>query len=213
MMTDEKAVELAQAGRPEGFSAIYERYSGPLFTVALRVLRRRETAEDALQEAFIAAFGSIRSFRGESRLKTWLYSILFRAALKQRKRENTHPLLLEDPPDSPAKPGPCIEDRLMVQAVLDTLDERDRAVLLMSYWDDLSCAEIADVLEIKPNHVKILLYRARERFGQRWPEHAVSSTNGKFASRVSSESNEQASEKHQRATEKNGKVLETTNAS
>ncbi|MBF0500445.1 MAG: RNA polymerase sigma factor [Candidatus Riflebacteria bacterium] len=173
-MTDEEALELAKSGRREGFTAIYERYAGSLFTVALRILRRREAAEDALQEAFAAAFRSIREFRGESRLKTWLYSILFRSALKQKSRDGVHPIMNTEPPDSVAPPGPSVDDRLMVRQILDRLEERDRTVLLMAYWEGFSCAEIAEVLEVQPNHVKILLYRARGRFSRLWLENSCS---------------------------------------
>ena len=47
--------------------------------------------------------------------------------------------------------------------------KKDRAVLVMAYWDDLSCKEIGDVMTIKENHVKILLFRARKRFRELWP--------------------------------------------
>ncbi|HQG29136.1 MAG TPA: sigma factor-like helix-turn-helix DNA-binding protein, partial [Candidatus Ozemobacteraceae bacterium] len=58
--------------------------------------------------------------------------------------------------------------RLDVRTVLDRLPSRDRAVLIMAYWDDLTCSEIADVLSTNENHVKILLYRARNRFAGIW---------------------------------------------
>jgi len=66
-----------------------------------------------------------------------------------------------------------VETRLAVKDVLDRLPERDRLVLVMSYWDDLSCQEIAEVMGVTANHVKILLFRARDRFSQAWPRAAL----------------------------------------
>lgn len=168
MMTDEEALALAKNGRPEGFNAMYVKFSGYLFTLALRMLRRREEAEDAVQETFAAAFRTIGEFRGESRLKTWFYTILYRAALKiqEKFRPQARVESLEYEPMPDTMGG--LAARMDVRDLLDRLEPRDRAVLIMAYWDDLTCREIADVLGVKENHVKILLYRSRIKFSELW---------------------------------------------
>ena len=170
-MTDEEALEQAKAGREAGFIALYARYARYLFTVALRILGHREWAEDALQETFTAAFRSLREFQGKSRLKTWLFTILFRTSLRLRERMAKSS---GDDLEAHEFPGPDltgnIDQRLLVEQTMALLPARDRAVLIMAYWDDLTCAEIGEVLGIKENHVKILLFRARNRFGRHWPE-------------------------------------------
>jgi RNA polymerase sigma-70 factor (ECF subfamily) len=169
VMTDQEALELCRRGRPEGFRDLVERYGRYLFTLALRILRDRSLAEDAVQEAFAAAFRHLGQYRGEARLKTWLYTILYRSALQVRERQRG-----ERPMEEAAEVGvpghaASVETRLDVREVLDQLPERDRVVLTLSYWDDLSGQEIADLLGTNPNHVKILLFRARERFARLWP--------------------------------------------
>jgi len=167
-MTDEEALSLAIKGRTEGFRTIYLRYGGYLYNLALRMLRNRESAEDAVQEAFTSAFRSISDFQGKSRLKTWLYTILYRAALKiQEKRKN------EMPVEILRTEMPCVgqmnaETRVDVKKILDKLDSRDREVLTLAYWDDLSCREIGEIMQLNENHVKVLLFRARERFNRLW---------------------------------------------
>lgn len=170
-MNDVDALELARRGRPEGFRSIWETYGRYLYTLAFRLLRDRALAEDAAQEAFTAAFRSIDGFRGESRLKTWLYRILYRSVLRIQEVHKRGAGTCDLPGDIPASRNHHseLETRLDVRTVLDRLPERDRAILIMAYWDDLSCSEIADVLSTNPNHVKILLYRARERFAGLWP--------------------------------------------
>jgi len=172
-MNDGEAISLCLKKRPEGYRALFERYSPFLLAVAFRMLKDRHLAEDALQETFSAAFAGLSRFRGEARLKTWLYTILYRAVLKLREKRK-----MEIPTDElpqAGNPGHAnsVETRLAVKDVLDRLPERDRLVLVMSYWDDLSCQEIAEVMGVTANHVKILLFRARDRFSQAWPRAAL----------------------------------------
>jgi len=171
-MNDIEAVALARQGRPEGFKAIWESYGRYLYTLAFRILRDRALAEDASQEAFSAAFRSIDGFRGECRLKTWLYRILYRAVLRVQERYQRGNGVCEVSDDiaTSGNKHADLETRLDVRGILDRLPERDRAILIMAYWDDLSCAEIAGVLSTNSNHVKILLFRARERFASLWPD-------------------------------------------
>ncbi|HNW36554.1 MAG TPA: RNA polymerase sigma factor [Candidatus Ozemobacteraceae bacterium] len=171
-MNDVEALTLARQGRQEGFKAIWETYGRYLYTLAFRLLRDRALAEDASQEAFSAAFRSIDGFRGDCRLKTWLYRILYRAVLRIQDRHQ-HGNGVCEVPESFATSGNRheeLESRLDVRDILDRLPERDRAILIMAYWDDLTCAEIAEVLSTNANHVKILLFRARERFARLWPD-------------------------------------------
>jgi len=87
MMNDGEAISLCLKKRPEGYRALFERYSPFLLAVAFRMLKDRHLAEDALQETFSAAFAGLSRFRGEARLKTWLYTILYRAFSSSVKSE------------------------------------------------------------------------------------------------------------------------------
>lgn len=169
-MTDEEALELARRGREEGFRAIYLRYSGFLFTLALKILRNQHSAEDAVQEAFSSAFRSLSEFRGDARLKTWLYTILYRAALKIRMKGQPEVPTEEIFQEVISTGHGSVENQMDVQNAMDRLEARDKAVLMMAYWDDLSCKEIGEVLGLKENHVKVLLFRAREKFSTIWGE-------------------------------------------
>lgn len=171
-MNDAEALKLARQGRPEGFRSIWETYGRYLFTLAFRLLRDRALAEDATQEAFTAAFRSIGGFRNECRLKTWLYRVLYTSVLRLQERQNRGKGTGELPEEVPSGRNlhAELETRLDVRSVLDRLPDRDRAILIMAYWDDLTCSEIADVLSTNANHVKILLYRARNRFAGIWTD-------------------------------------------
>ena len=76
---------------PTAFGALFERYEGKMFQVAMRVLRHHEDAEDAVQQAFKSAFVHLTSFQGQSRFSTWLTRIAINEALMLlRKRRPGH---------------------------------------------------------------------------------------------------------------------------
>jgi RNA polymerase sigma-70 factor (ECF subfamily) len=79
-------VERARAGDAAAFAEIVRLYEGPVFRAALAALGSREEAEEAAQDAFVAAFRRLDTFRGDSSLKTWLVAIAWRKALTRRRR-------------------------------------------------------------------------------------------------------------------------------
>lgn len=166
MMNDAEAIKLALQGREEGFRSIFASHGDFLFTHALRFLKSRELAEDAVQETLTAAFRSLATFRGDARLRTWLYRIL---------RNNCLRLIGKNPPAKPMLVEPAgkgseneVEQRLDVAEILERMPERDRSVLMLTYWDELPLKETADILAISENNAKIVLFRARKRFAELW---------------------------------------------
>lgn len=166
MMNDQEAIKLAIEKREEGFRAIFANHSSFLFTHALRFLRNKENAEDVVQETFKDAFRYIQSFKGNSSLRTWLYKILYRKALKLINKNK--PKLVE--PLESLKPQQYnnAEQKLDTRKILEQLSESDRALLMLAYWDELKLDEIADILELTLSNTKVRLFRARKKFGELW---------------------------------------------
>jgi RNA polymerase sigma factor (sigma-70 family) len=165
-MDDSRAIELALAGQEAGFRAIFENHASFLMTHAVRILRDTPAAEDAVQETFASGFKSLKSFKGDSRLRTWFYRILYNHSLKQIRRENPAvPAGLKTFQDSSAVKS---EQTLDVAGALDKLPEKDRSVLIMAYWDELPVSEIAKILGVTEGNAKVMLFRARKRFSTVW---------------------------------------------
>lgn len=170
MMNDDERVliERAKHGESTARQELYRRYSPWVYSLAVRTLRNQQQAEDALQETFIEAFGALAGFRGGSRLKTWLYTIQYRVVgkmLSARGRELPAGETLANHPHKPSERAMAtVETRAWVEDVLAQLLERDRMVLLLAYWEDLTLKEIAEVHGISENNAKVLLFRARKRF-------------------------------------------------
>ncbi len=172
MMNDAEALKLAIRGREEGFRAIFANHGAFLFTHALRILKDQHSAEDAVQETFAAAFKSIASFRGEARLRTWLYQILYNNALRLAGKKLPAASIIEDAATAKSEIRE-IDLKNDVEAVLNLLNERDRAILIMTYWDEIPLREAAQLLEVSENNAKIILFRARSRFASLWSEGAT----------------------------------------
>lgn len=167
-----------------GEGAAYERLvreQGPrLLAVARRLLRREEDAQDALQEAFVAAFRSVHGFQGQSSLGTWLHRIVVNVALmklrssRRRPEQSIEELLpafdergehVREIRDWAAEPTLQLErdeQRRLVRACIEQLPERYRKVLLLRDVEELSTAEAAAALGISEGAVKVRAHRARQ---------------------------------------------------
>src|SRR5436309_13224142 len=161
--TDEDATDtellVRVAGRDrEAFELLYHRYVRSVFGLALRRLRDRQRAEDAVQETFAAVWRSARSYRPErGPAAPWLYAVA-RNAIVDRLRARIEPAA-EAPELASGEPGPA--DRAessyvswRVHRALEELPEREREVLELAYWSEMSQSEVAEYLHIPLGTVK-----------------------------------------------------------
>ncbi len=149
-----------------------------VFNTALGLLHNRGDAEDVAQEVFAKAFQSIGHFRGESRLSTWLYRITVTKSLellrsrKRQKRfgfvvslfEPTGGRLVVDVPHF-EHPGVLAENReraAVLFAALEKLPENQKSAFVLHKMEDLSYAEVAEVLQVTVASVESLMFRAKQ---------------------------------------------------
>ncbi|MCL4821070.1 MAG: sigma-70 family RNA polymerase sigma factor [Vicinamibacteria bacterium] len=167
-------------GDAEAFEFLVRHHSPRLLSAARRLLGNEQDAQDALQEAFLAALAALDGFRGEARLSTWLHRILVNACLMRlrgRSRraeqpiEDLLPRFLEDGHHAvcPSRWQPSAEAlverreiREFVRGCIDQLPESHRTVLLLRDIEDLDTAETARLLGIDEGAVKTRLHRARQ---------------------------------------------------
>jgi RNA polymerase sigma-70 factor (ECF subfamily) len=169
-----------RAGDAAAYETLVRRETPKLLAVARRLLRSEDDARDAVQDAFVSAFRSLRSFEGGCRISTWLHRITVNAALmrlRTRKRkpeapiEDLLPTFLEDGHHT-RHPHEWREDafellanretRDFVRASIDQLPESYRTVLLLRDIEELDTPEVARVLGVSENLVKVRLHRARQ---------------------------------------------------
>ncbi len=160
------AVDLEQQ-----FTEIVEQYSDLAYSVAFRMLRNAEDAEDAVQEAYISAFKALPNFKGQSKLSTWLYRVVVNACLmkirKEKSRakyisENTFDdALIFDWKNDPEEAAVNSELRSTLEGGLGLLSPDLRAAVVLRDIQGLSTEEASEVLSISVASLKSRLHRAR----------------------------------------------------
>ncbi len=176
-LTDErKLLAAAQKGDMRAFNHLVQLYQGVAYHTAFRVLGDFETAADATQEAFIAAYKHLYSFRGGS-FKAWLLRIVTNACYDQLRDKQRHPTvsletLAIDPDRHAPEPEPArsqlpedflerLELREAIQSGLQTLPLEQRVTVVLSDVDGLAYREIAQITDTNLGTVKSRLARAR----------------------------------------------------
>ena len=153
------------AGDPEAFAEIFRRHRDRMWAVAVRTTRNPDTAADAVQDAFVAAFRRADTFRGESAVTTWLHRIVVNACLDRLRRQRPTAELGDDSESFLADPTDAahrVEVRLDVQQALARLPLGQRLALVLVDMHGLSVAEAADVLDVAEGTVKSRCARGRQ---------------------------------------------------
>jgi len=152
------------------FDSIVEEYGDFVYNLTYRVLGNQADAEDAAQDAFIAAYRNFHRFRGESKVSTWLYRIAVNAALMKLRRDRnprqlTQPVDDELPIPSPRQgpEGEALNSELRehLEEGLESLSENLKMAVILRDIQGLSNEEAAEVLEISVSSLKARLHRGR----------------------------------------------------
>jgi RNA polymerase sigma-70 factor (ECF subfamily) len=165
---DLELVRRAAGGDGAAFHALVDRHASELMRLAVSLAASRADAEDVLQETFIGAYQGLRRFDGRASVKTWLKRILIRQAARhwnKGKRSRTAlPIDAAETSPAPREVGTGavgVDRRMDVAAVVRTLAPEHREVIVMREFDQMSYAEIAEVLQVPIGTVESRLHRAR----------------------------------------------------
>jgi RNA polymerase sigma-70 factor, ECF subfamily len=174
---DRELVRLAKSDDKEAFELLVRRHQSRVFAVAGGILRNKEDVEDVAQQVFVKAYFSLKRFDQRAAFSTWLYKITVNECWDVLRKRKVRPLLYESDLSeeqaheyngfSEKATVPDVSDRLeareRVEKLLVDLDERDRLMLILKEVQGFSVEEIAEILEINGNTVKVRLFRARRR--------------------------------------------------
>ena len=162
-------VERVLKGDTQYFSYFVEKYKDIVFSIAMKVLRNREDAEEMAQESFIKAFKSLHTFKGEAKFSTWLYRITYNNCISEvRKKKikfvSADDVQISDEPEEMNLDGIPAENRAKyVKAALEKLPEDEYMLILLYYFDDKSVEEIGEITKMTESNVKVKLFRARKK--------------------------------------------------
>ena len=180
MTREQEATIIKQVleGDVNAFEGLVKEYEKNVYNLARRMTGDPEDAADMAQDAFIKAYSSLSSFRGDSKFSVWLFRIVSNLCLdflRSRKRRPTVSLSVENDEgedmefeiaDESQSPETLLEQKLTREAVrrgLDSLPPEQRQILLLREIQGLSYEEIAQVLALESGTVKSRIFRARKR--------------------------------------------------
>ncbi len=162
-------IEKVKNGQTNHFSYIVEKYQDIVFSIALKILRNREDAEEMAQESFIKAYKSLHTFKGTAKFSTWLYRITYNNCISEvRKKKqyfvSTDNIEVKDDSEEFDLGGIPAENRAKyVKAALDKLPEDEYTLVLLYYFENQSIEEISKISKLSASNTKVKLHRARKK--------------------------------------------------
>lgn len=170
--TDQTYIDLTLQGDTNAFAFLVDKYKTMIFTLALKMVKSREEAEEISQDTFIKAFKNLSKFKGESKFSTWLYKIGYRTALDSLKKhkEKYSTDTIDEITFNKIKSTENILEGIerkeraeIINNCMLRLPEDERTILWMFYFDELSLKEIIAITNFSEANVKVKLHRARKR--------------------------------------------------
>jgi RNA polymerase sigma-70 factor, ECF subfamily len=175
---ERQLVLLAQSGEEAAFEELIRRHQQRVFGLVSGILRRREDVEDVVQQVFLKVFVSLKRFDQRAAFSTWLYKISVNECWDYLRKKKVRPLVYEadlseeqvsrldgvasaDQP--PASSSDRAEARDLLERMMEKLPEQDRQLLMLKEVEGFSVQELAAILDLNVNTVKVRLFRARAR--------------------------------------------------
>ena len=169
---DQIYIDRVLQGDTNAFAHLIDKYKNMAYTLAMKIVKNREDAEEVAQDSFLKAYQKLEGFKGQSKFSTWLYTIVYRSALtKVRKKKletsdidsyviDNHKEDHDFPQLEAIKNG---EQQKYVKKAIENLGEADALIITLFYLHDNSIEEIKEITDMSESNVKVRLFRARKK--------------------------------------------------
>lgn len=178
MLNEQEIIKNLKEGDASAFKFLVNYFQKKIYNTCLSLLQNTEDAEDVTQEVFLSVYKSIQQFKGESKLYTWVYRIAITKSLehirmkKRKKRFTFFQHLFTNEEDSIKNepkhfyhPGVQLENKeraAILFLAIEKLPENQKTAFILSKVEDLSYAEISEVMNLSISSVESLLFRAKQ---------------------------------------------------
>lgn len=173
---DQSLVDRARAGDLEAFEQLFRETHASVAGIVARLIERPDDVDDVVQDVYLQAYQRLDAFRGDARFSTWIYRIAVNTSLKRRKQLKLRNSASLDDPDTgladrlESNPDEAPPDRVLkqeretaVRNAVAALPEKHRVVVTLRYFEDLSCEEIARILNCSVGTVWSRLHYASKQ--------------------------------------------------
>lgn len=172
-MTNEADLSLIDrilGGEQQLYGELVSRYKSYTFTIALKILQNRPEAEEAAQDAFIKAFHHLGGFNRQSKFSTWLYRIAFNTAISYKRKHRHQFQSIENTVIEYHQEADGMlektDKKKFLHLAMAKLNELDRTALTLFYMQEFALEEIAEIMSMQANTVKVRIHRARLRVAE-----------------------------------------------
>jgi RNA polymerase sigma factor (sigma-70 family) len=171
-LDDHVYIEKVLAGNVQAYALLVNKHKTMAFTVALRILRNREDAEEVSQDAFLKAYHALKDFKGESKFSTWLYRIIYTTSINRMRKNKPRNETIDEHSDSDIafafpeeelKSLRTKERNLYVKEAIESLEEDEAVLVTLFYIEDLPSSALCDITGLTDANVRVKLFRARKK--------------------------------------------------
>lgn len=159
-------------GDANAYASLVNKHKNLVFTIAVKILKNREDAEELAQDVFIKAFEVLNTFKKESKFSTWLYRIAFNMAVSKTRKKKLPTVNLETEiienfsiddivPDMQELSNE--EQKNCIEKALNVLPYEENIIITLFYYDDKSIEEISEITSLTISNVKVKLHRIRKK--------------------------------------------------
>jgi len=165
-------IEKVRKKETSAYSFLVDKHKDMVFSIALRILRSREDAEELAQDVFVKAYQSLDTFKGDSKFSTWLYRIVYNAAISKTRKKKIETVDLDynlidnystDEIKEDINRLEYDEQKQIVHKVLESLNPEDSMMVSLFYFNENSTEEIGEIMGLTQANVKVKLHRLRKR--------------------------------------------------
>jgi RNA polymerase sigma-70 factor (ECF subfamily) len=172
---DQQLIEAILNGDAKSYGQLVNRYKDLVYTLAYRMLKHREEAEEVAQDAFVKVYRSLNKFKGDSKFSTWIYKVTYNTCLDRLKKNKKH---FNDVPideytehkletiDNALEGMIKMERSDLIKRCINKLPSESSYLLTLYYFEELSLDEMSKIIGITSNTIKVKLYRARKKLAE-----------------------------------------------
>jgi RNA polymerase sigma factor (sigma-70 family) len=165
-------IEAVRKGNVAAFSVLVERYQNMVYSLALKLLKKPEEAEEMAQDTFVKAYQKLDTYEGKSKFSTWLYSITYNACISELRKRRIEFKSLDDRQISDQDEQKMHDyysetkkedQEKYLNLALSKLPEDDQVLVTLYYYESQSMDEISTITGLTVSNIKVKIHRARKK--------------------------------------------------
>ena len=172
LYTDTYYIQRIQAGDVACFACLLDKYSRPIHSLILKVVRSQEEAEELAQDTFMKVFKNLASFKGDCSFSTWIYRIAYNTAISSVRKKSYEFLAIEETTLENVSEEEVTnlfgqtestEQVQRLEVALEQLLPDERALILLFYWKEKTIEELVSITGLTASNIKVKLHRIRKK--------------------------------------------------